>query len=454
MAKENNLYNAVNTVNNKKLNNNLYNNSAINRLIKNMSIKLKEKDINDKIADGSLYGIGSDNVKNIISDHQTSNISSVINSTPNILDMTNAYKEYNESLKKKEIETKEEEITVVDSDPDRPVELNDRIILSTEDIQNYMPKPKYKFSLGKLYNETKKIDVDNNTYTNKLNNENINKDVVVSSSSYGIIIENPITNYNSIPTYKLIPSEYLTQETNVQENDFNKMPIEMISHDTFGNDSMHRQSVSYGVNTEEILKYKYGFGLAKISASQNLIEKTAGFISSYIDVSNCRWIELETDSMQNVEYYIVEEKNETPILPIHTNYIYDEKLFYGLMPRFTIKNPNDIVVKKNGEITAINNLNDLCLFLSVNNTDVEVNQSSFLQENEYTISYEPDNTATVYFPTTDKIRLKIIKRNIENDRITDIDTIKIHKYSNKTNWTLSSREDIKIDGPSSINMYS
>lgn len=449
MAKENNIFNAANTVNNKKLNNDLYNNLAINRLIENMATNLKNKDINEKISDGTVFATGHNNVKNIISDQSSSSINTVISSTPNILDMTNVSKKYTDDLKKKEIEVKEEEITVVDSDPEKPDNLNDKIILSTKEIKEYIPTEKYKFSLNKLYRDTNRINIDENKYTNTLNNENINKNTIVSTSSHGIIVENPIRNTNSIPTYKLIPSEYLNQEAKVETTDFNKMPLETIKHNIFGHSTMHNQVVSNNVKTKELLKYKYGFGLSKISASQNLISKAAGFISAEIDVSNCGWIELETDNNDNVEFYILEEKNETPILPVGITYITDEKLFYGLMPRFTIKEPNSIVVKKNGEVTAINNLDDLYLFLSVNNTNVEVNQSSYLQENEYTISYKPDTDAKVYFPTTNKIRVKIIKRSIEGKKIYDINTVKIHKYNNNINWTMSSLADVKMDAPES-----
>lgn len=454
MAKENNIYNASNIVNSKKLNNDLYNNLAINRLIENMSINLKNKDVNNKISDGTIFATGHNNVKDIISDQLSSNINSVINNTPNILDMTNVSKKYTDNLKKKEIEVTEEEMTIVDSDPDKPTNLNDRIILSAKEIQEYIPEERYKFSLNKLYKDTDKINIDEDRYTNTLNNEKINKDIVVSTSSHGIIVENPIRNTNSIPTYKLIPSEYLNQEDKVETSDFNKMPLEHIKHNTFGHESMHNQTVSSDIKTKELLKYKYGFGLSKISASQNLVSKTAGFISSEIDVSNCSWIELEADNNNDVEFYILEEKNETPILPIGITYITDEKLFYGLMPRFIIKEPNSIIVKRNNEVTSINNLNDLYLFLSVNNTNVEVNQSSYLQENEYTISYKPDTSANVYFPTTDKIRIKIIKRNIRNKKIYDINTVKIHKYGNNINWTMSSLADIKTDAPESSQLLS
>ena len=452
MARENNIYNALNKINKQKLKDNIYNNTAINRVIKSVSERLDNKNINDKISSGNIIATGSGNVKNLIAKQTEYNIDNVANNTSDIFSMSAAYKKYTNDLKLKEIKDKDEkEPTVVASDPDRPVKLaeDERIILSTEDIENILSKTNSKFSINNLYKKTKPININENKYIDTLKDEYVNLESVLSSSENGIVVGNPVKDFYSMPTYELISSEYLKQETEVEKDDFNNIQPEIISHNTSGQSTMHNLSIANSIKTKQISKYRYEFGLTNVSASQNLISKVAGFISSEIDVSNCGWIELESDSVNNSEFYILDGKEEIPILPIGVNYIENEKLFYGLMPRFTVKNPNNIIVKKDGETTAINNLDDLYLFLSVNNTNVEVNQSSYLQEHEYTISYEPDESFRTYFPKGDKIRIKAIKRNIKGTIIEDINTINIYKYNNKLGWTMKSLDDEHLDAPSS-----
>lgn len=453
----NNLYNASKNILSKNTANTLYNNAAENKIIENAIENANNKEINDLISSGQIIGglsKESVNVKNITNISENSyNLKEIIDNDTNIIN-SNLGKKFNYTLRKKEINFNEEkEPTKVNSDPDKPIDSN-RAILTTEQIQNAIPKKKYKFSINKLYSNTRPINVNSNNYINTLNKEKIDKDFVISQFNDGIIVENPIRSFNSIPTYKMITSEYLEQETTIEKNEFNDISINKIEHKSVGQDTMHHRTISYGVNSKNINKCRYNFSLDNISVSQNLISKTAGFISQEIDVSNCGWIEIECDNIDNIEFYILEEKNETPILPKNVNYINNEKLFYGLMPRFTIKDPDNITVYKNGELTAINNLDDLCLFLCVNNTNVEVNQSSYLQENEYTVSYRPDTSAKVYYPNTDKIRIKVIKRNLNNDVIKDIGLIKIYKYNNSTNWTLASYMDDRDCAPYSPSILS
>lgn len=440
----NNLYSASKNISEKNTANVLYNNAAENRIIEDAIKTANNKEINDLVSSGQIIGGFSENsvnVKDITNVSSNSyNLEEIIGNDTSVMN-SNLGKKLTNSLRKKDINFDEEkEPTKVDSDPEKP-KTDDRIILTTKQIQEAIPKKKYEFSINKLYTNTRPINVNSNNYINTLNKEKIDKDFVISQFDDGIIVENPIRSYNSIPTYKMITSEYLEQETTIEKNDFNNIGIEKIEHKTVGQDTMHHRTISYGVNTKSINKYRYNFSLDNVSVSQGLISKTAGFISQEIDVSSCGWIELESDSTDNTEFYILEERNETPILPRNIDYIENEKLFYGLMPRFTIKDPNDIIVYKNGESTAINNLNDLCLFLCVNNTNIEVNQSSYLQENEYTVSYKPDTSAKVYYPNTDKIRIKVIKRNLNDNVIKDIGLIKIYKYNNSTNWTLASFMD-------------
>ena len=322
--------------------------------------------------------------------------------------------------------------TYVASDPDKPEEESNSM---DESDDSYT-----KFNTAYLYARNEVINIDKNNYKNKLANKDISKNDIIATFNGGIITQKESTNPNDLSSYRLSLNEYLQQETVVQKNEFNTIPIEQYKNSVSGDDGFHHGDVSGNVRTDGFVKYRYSYGFDNIVAAQMSVGKTAGYISEYINVDGCMYIELNADVTDGVEYYVIDGKKETPILPLEQSLVKEEKLFYGLMPRFNIMNPNDIVVKHNGKSMNINSLTDLELLLSVNNTGKSIGQSQFLREDLYTIDYEPDSSARMYYPKNKKIRIKIIQRILDATKVAEpIKSVIIRKHGNQSSWYLSSR---------------
>lgn len=335
-------------------------------------------------------------------------------------------------------EVDEPSATKVASDPDKPDEL--KISLSAEDVYDGTTNAadSYTFDISKLYEDTSDINLKENKYTETLNSgKKLRSEDVIAVTKSGLITQTQTDNYEELSSYRLIMNDYLKQETITDEDEYSQITRENFSDKFFGNDQFHNLDVKDSVATKQKVRYRYLYGFDGIEAAQKTIDNSAGYISSEIDVSDCSYIELSASVTDNVEYSILDGKKEVPILPIGQDKIKNEKLFFGLMPRFDIMNPSDIVVKRDGEVIGISSLQDLQLFLLTNNTNSETGQSSFLREGSYTIDYEPGASAQSYHPDNDRIRIKIIQRNFVDSIPIAIDTLVIRKYGRSNPWALS-----------------
>ena len=335
------------------------------------------------------------------------------------------------------------EPTPVQSDPDNPggetTGVNESSHKSTYNVSN-------------LYRNSNVLNFNRNRYQNVITKQGINEVDIISTFDGGVITQRESTNPDELSSYKLSQNEYLTQNTQTGEDVFS---VKDYNHEPFGHDMFHHPDINSNVVTDEHVRYRYSYGFDDIVATQMSISKVAGYISTPVNVENCLYIELSADVVDGVEYSVIDGKDEIPILPIEQSLIKREKLFYGLMPRFFIMNPSDIVVKHGEEILAISSLEDLELFLSVNNTDNEVSQSSFLREETYTINYEPDTKSRIYYPKSNKIQVKIIQRFLDfSSAPASIGSVIIRKHQNKSSWYLSSFDMNNYDyNPNDIRVY-
>jgi hypothetical protein len=237
-------------------------------------------------------------------------------------------------------------------------------------------------------------------------------------------------------------NDYLKQETIVPDNEYTNVPIQEYGYEPFGQDDFHHDDINGNVRSGKQVRYRYSYGFDNIIAAQMSMNRTAGYISEPINVKDCLYIELNANIVDGVEYSIIDGKTETPILPLEQSFVKGERLFYGLMPRFFIVNPNDVIVRHNGETLGIGSLEDLELFLSVNNTEQETGQSFFLREEIYTIDYEPDTRARIYYPKNDTIKVKIVQRILNpGDVPIPIESVTIRKHGNQSSWYLSSSDE-------------
>ena len=147
--------------------------------------------------------------------------------------------------------------------------------------------------------------------------------------------------------------------------------------------------------TNKIINYTYYFGLSEISACKKEYYNTCAYLSSPIDITIGRPVVLKALFSEgdngSIEFNIIDGIEEIPILPDGVKEIYNEKLFYGLSPRF----------KANGDYSIYRDF----IYIGTNMNDINFNEN-----NIYTISYQPMSAAYTYKPKHDSIRIKAIMR--------------------------------------------
>lgn len=334
--------------------------------------------------------------------------------------------------------------TYVSSDPNKP---------SDDSLNVSSSNGTLTYDASTLYSNNSVLNFNRNRYENVITKQNINPSDIISTFDGGVITQRESTSPDELSSYRLSSNDYLTQRTTLP-NDV-ELPIVNYNHEPFGQDRFHHPDINSNVNTNQHIRYRYSYGFDNVIAAQMSIAKVAGYISSPINVSDCLYIELNADVIDNVEYSIIDGKSEVSILPIEQSYVNKERLFYGLMPRFLITDPNEIIVRHGEEVLGISSLEDLELFLSVNNTTQEVGQSSFLREEIYTIDYQPDTRAKIYYPKSKAIQVKIIQRLIGTDVApASINSVTIRKHQNQSSWYLSSFDEDRRDyNPNDIRVY-
>lgn len=163
--------------------------------------------------------------------------------------------------------------------------------------------------------------------------------------------------------------------------------------------------------------YYYLFGIDDIKFQYVKKEKQSCFISKEIKIDKLKEHEYltlrvkDSDEESNIEYYIIDGTNQIPINPENKTKIIDEKLFYKMPLRFTYNKNKPIIVKKNNKTTT-------------ETIEEALNKNS---KDSYTVSYTPIST-TINSLTNDKIKIKAIIRNYNDDFTPFINDIKIIKY--------------------------
>ena len=321
-------------------------------------------------------------------------------------------------------DTKEEApVSAVLSDPDKPSYLERQVqpVETSGDI----------FKIKNLYSRNEDINPYEYNYNNNVNNAPINTGDIVSFSDQGIITST-VSNY-TMPRYYLVPSEQLVQK---DPKTVTATPYKFGTTQETHSIVLNERSDLDNVATYRNYRYRYLYCFDNPVAQQRQIKTAAGFVSAPVNVNNCSYVELDADYAAGIEYYVIDDNDEIPILPHTVTYVEDEKLFFGLMPRFGIADPSNIVVKKNGILTNITTLQELEDFLIVSYD--QAGSLDFENDNLYTISYTPNESAKRYFVKNDIIQIKGIQRVINNSVPQGIKNIKLLKYGNKNPWHLAS----------------
>ena len=335
-------------------------------------------------------------------------------------------------------------VTYASSDPIQPTAAaaidNDNLVIATTTSEGDVQK--YTFNINDLYSTSPTVDFSMATYKDLSTGNDINPLSVLAVLSSGEIVQQTSTEAENVAvaSYRLVTPDMIKQNTRQEPNGFFDMSAVNFSDKVLGNSEFYPADITGDTNAYAQVVYRYLFGFDNIVAARQSISNVAGYVSAPINVSDCSYIELSVDQTAYIEYSIIDGTDETPILPKGQTSIIDEKLFFGLMPRFDIADSSSILVKKNGLTTGISSISDLELLLQVNNTGDSENQSSFLQENTYTISYTPSTTAQVYYPKSDTIKVKVIQRYLNEQAPLAITNIVLHKYGIQQKWDLRSPE--------------
>jgi len=430
-----------------------HNNLVISDLISKKNNEIKDKTQNSSVALADKnFVLKNDNVKNTIT--VQSGTQKVYNA---IRDVSSRYPTYNDTLS--DVRRRRNSKIISDNTNNYdyvtlPATEQDSVIskvLSDPDKPNTVPdnsnesKRSDIFNVRTLYERNTNVNPYEYNYSNSINNSNINLDRIVSFSDQGVITSTA-GNY-SMPRYHLIPADQLVQKEQYSSvmtpYSFNNIPSDFVV-------DLDEEEFVPNSRTYKDYKYRYSYCLNNPIMQYKDISKAAGFVSQPISVSSCSYVELSAEQTLGVEYYVIDGNVEVPILPRDTNYVKEEKLFFGFMPRFAVAEPNDIIVKKNGILTGITTMSDLETFLIANT--VKGSGVSFDNNYSYTISYKPNESAKRYFPKSDIIKVKGIQRIIVDIIPCNINNIKILKFGNKRQWQLSSFEsDIDYNPANPVN---
>lgn len=290
-------------------------------------------------------------------------------------------------------------------------------------------------------NELKKFIIEHNSYikeVEKINQKNIlsnnDKNIVYEYSNDSGVLDNSLIlqknkNGSILQSYgerglKYIPQENLQKKINIVNGAYNISSEQDIYKRPYISDIIDESKI----NSNNILTYtkvKYCFGINNITTKYIKNNTVCGYISKAIEIGHCSYIKLSVKAnkdISNLEFYIIEEGKEFPMLPIETDKVTNEKIFFNMDTRFVVDKTKDIIIKKNQEITSLS-LADL------NNLNLETDI--------YTIDYIPAIQQQLYYPDNISIKIKIIQRCLFEDSLPiNISSINILKYGGDKVWNI------------------
>lgn len=183
-------------------------------------------------------------------------------------------------------------------------------------------------------------------------------------------------------------------------------------------------------NELKVVMYAYNFGLDSLEINRVVLYENNYFLSDPItigDMDESEYLQLfvndNTGVNSSIEYYITDGNLDIPILPIGTDYVYNEKIFPETDLRFTESDDLETfytkIIKKDGIELPIS-----------------LEEAKLKYDGIYCVSYNPmlDNT---YRPLNNTIRIKAVIRTFGDiyDTIPYINMINIRKFGGNALWT-------------------
>lgn len=185
----------------------------------------------------------------------------------------------------------------------------------------------------------------------------------------------------------------------------------------------------------------YDFGINNIKFSYHNATDVSGLISNFIIIDNCDYLTLLTslkeqskDEQYSLEFYLLDNNKEIPILPYNQTQILYEKMFYNLETRFKINKNYQITVheKTKDGLTLYNTYANYDEYLTGTNS---LNNMLKDKSKGLVISYVPVDAKRVK-PTNNRIAIKLIKRIYAGKNPLKIDNIILNAHGGKLNWKI------------------
>ena len=200
-----------------------------------------------------------------------------------------------------------------------------------------------------------------------------------------------------------------------------------------------RQANQSDIINTQITNYK--FGINNLHLKYDNATVTSGVLSKIIQIGKCDYVTLNTSLQQQrkedyygVEFSIIDNNNEKPIIPYNQSQIIYEKLYLKLPLRFKANKTTPITVNevtKDG-MTLYNTYNNLLDF--ENDRSVIDNQIAN-NKKELIVSYVPVEGKRIAIDN-DKIYLKIIKHVYVGNMPVKIENIIINAHGGKLEWKI------------------
>lgn len=185
----------------------------------------------------------------------------------------------------------------------------------------------------------------------------------------------------------------------------------------------------------------YDFGINNIKFSYHNATDVSGLISNFIVIDNCDYLTLLTslkeqskDEQYSLEFYLLDNNKEIPILPYNQTQVLYEKMFYNLETRFKINKNYQITVheKTKDGLTLYNTYANYDEYLTGTNS---LNNMLKDKSKELVISYVPVDAKRVKL-TNNRIAIKLIKRIYAEKNPLKIDNIILNAHGGKLNWKI------------------
>ena len=200
-----------------------------------------------------------------------------------------------------------------------------------------------------------------------------------------------------------------------------------------------RNAKSSNLIQQDVISYKLGINNLKFQ--YNNANTISGVNSEIINIGQCDYVTLfsslnnqNKSDLFSVEFYIVDNGKEKPILPYNKNNVLYEKLFYGLPLRFNPNKVDKITVQEinsNG-VTIFNVYNNIKEF---NNARNQIDEQIKNNNKLLVVTYVPESGKRIKIDNS-LIYVKIIKRIYVDNLPVQIKNIVVNAHGGKLEWKI------------------